>query len=298
MSIDTSPRHAGERGTALLRTVEVRGPGGIGVRRRLPGPRAPRPFVPPTPGLHRTLARIRVPGDARLALARPRGDARVYYVDGGETVAKALLARGPVPELVEPVRSLGRLLRAVHAVPAPAELAGERPPGLDRLGDWLSGRHRQAYPAYAEAVVRRRLGPAGWALVRDHYERLSAEQTGLVHGAAGLGAMIVGSAQGDVLLTGEDLAVGDWRMDVGWVIGELVELRWQLGGDGPSWQRLIQALLDGYGRDLGTDWPMIAVLRILLHVHDIASYVDWFQAGFDHYAGFVAFLVGLASDPS
>ncbi|MEU8661780.1 hypothetical protein [Actinoplanes philippinensis] len=298
MSVDTSPRHAGERGTALLRTTEVRGPGGIGVRRRLPGPRAPRTFVPVDPGLHRRLARIRVAGDARLAVPSSRGDARVYYVDGGESVAKALLAHGPAAELVEPVRSMGRLLRALHAVPAPAALAGERAPGLDRLGDWLSGHHRHAYPAYAQAVVRRRLGPAGWALVREHYERLAAVQSGLVHGAAGLGSMIGGSAQGDVLLTGEDLAVGDWRMDVGWVIGELVELRWQLGGDGPSWQRLIQALLDGYGRDLGPDWPMIAVLRILLHVHDIASYVDWFQAGFDHYAGFVAFLVGLAADSS
>ncbi|AVZ73524.1 hypothetical protein SLUN_16375 [Streptomyces lunaelactis] len=66
-----------------------------------------------------------------------------------------------------------------------------------------------------------------------------------------------------------------------------------MGGDKESWQALTSALFEGYGRELGQEWKSMAALRILLHVHDIAAYVDDFDRGFDHYCDFLRFLVDL-----
>jgi phosphopantothenoylcysteine decarboxylase/phosphopantothenate--cysteine ligase len=82
-------------------------------------------------------------------------------------------------------------------------------------------------------------------------------------------------------------------VDLGWVVGELVELKWQVGGDPGQWQRLTDALCDGYGRELGPDWHRMAALRVLLHVHDFAGYAggtgDWLES----YVGFLRFLIDL-----
>ncbi|HEX5540789.1 MAG TPA: hypothetical protein VFX60_04400 [Micromonospora sp.] len=283
-----------ESGTALLRTAVVHAPDGTPRLRRFPGPRAPREFVPVDPVLAERLAEVRTTEGARLALSETTGRVRVYPANGVESVARRLLVDGPVGEMVRPVRALGQLLRELHRIEPPAALVGEIPAGAARLDRWLAGRSADPHAAYAADVVRRRLGPERWAGIRDRFDRLLAEsEVVLAHGAPGLGSMIAGTAGADVLLTGEDLCVASWQFDLGWVVGELVELRWQVGGDPQGWQALLNALFEGYGRDLGDEWASLAALRILLHVHDIAAYADWYRAGFDHYASFLSFLLNL-----
>ncbi|MET9678860.1 hypothetical protein [Streptomyces coeruleorubidus] len=283
-----------EYGTDLLRTSVRAVPGGHEWT-RAPGPSAPEPFRPVTGPAGRA-AVVGGDGAAFLTVGRPVGEGRLYTVEGGESVANRLLSAGPSPRLREPLRGLGLALRRLHdgGPPPVAERLGP-PRGLVRLDTWLDGRAPVPPAAYVGAQLRTRLGPRRWSRAVD-WSRGITEDTDvtLVHGAPGLGSLVAGSGVGpDALLTGEDLAVAPWYFDLGWVLGELIELRWQLGGDQEDWQLLLEALFDGYGRDLGDEWSRAAALRILLHVHDIAAYVGWHTAGFDHYATFLTFLLDL-----
>ncbi|MCZ0973047.1 hypothetical protein O1L55_19955 [Streptomyces albulus] len=143
--------------------------------------------------------------------------------------------------------------------------------------------------------MRRSLGEARWAQVLAWHSRTVTDTvTTFAHGAAGLGALVIDRDSGGIdLLIGEDVCMTPWYVDLGWVVGELVELQWQVGGDKGAWQSLTDALFEGYGRDLGQRWKEIAALRILLHVHDIAAYLDDFDRGFDHYCDFLRFLIDL-----
>jgi phosphopantothenoylcysteine decarboxylase/phosphopantothenate--cysteine ligase len=95
------------------------------------------------------------------------------------------------------------------------------------------------------------------------------------------------------LLIGEDLCAAPWYHDLAWIAGELVELRWLNDGDPQEWQRLLDALFEGYGRDLGEDANRLIALRIALHLHDISAYVGLDAALLATYAGFLDFLVNL-----
>lgn len=83
------------------------------------------------------------------------------------------------------------------------------------------------------------------------------------------------------LLIGEDLAVGPAEFDVGWPVGELVELRERAArrGDASAAERhgaLIDAFLSGYPRRVaGAAVGRVAALRFLTHLHDFAAYVGW-----------------------
>jgi phosphopantothenoylcysteine decarboxylase/phosphopantothenate--cysteine ligase len=169
-------------------------------------------------------------------------------------------------------------------------------PGLLRLGDWLAGRARHPYPAVVREMLRRGLGEERWRRVTDWYRAILADpKVTLAHGAPGLGALVIGGEVGaSDLLTGEDLAAQPWYVDLGWVVGELAELKWQAGGDTAAWQALTDALFDGYGRDLGDTWHRMVVLRILLHSHDFAAYAGGLGDWVDRYAGFLIYLVDLS----
>ncbi|MCX4762881.1 hypothetical protein OG562_18245 [Streptomyces sp. NBC_01275] len=283
-----------EYGTGLLHTAVRALPDGHQWTRTV-GPLAPAAFQPVT-GLGDRLTAVGRDGAARLAVGRAEGRGRVYTVPGGESVANRLLSQGPLPQLREPMRGLGLALHRLHAEgpPPPTERLGP-PRGLVRLDTWLAGRAPVARAAYVGDQLRHRLGPERWSRVTAWCREVAEDaDVTLAHGAPGLGSLVAGGDGGPAaLLTGEDLAVAPWYFDLGWVLGELVELKWQLGGDQQGWQLLLEALFEGYGRDVGAQWNRLAALRILLHVHDIAAYVGWHTAGFDHYATFLTFLVDL-----
>ncbi len=282
-------------GTGLLRTSIYAATTGGYRWRRTPGPFAPAPFITLTDEVRGRLASIGEIGNGRLALGVAAGDARIYDVRGVQSAAHRLMRQGNHEELEKPLHDLGRLLRAVHEREVPADFAGRPARGLVRLGDWLAGRATSPRAAYAQSQLRQRLGEECWQRVLSWYQGVVAD-TGvtLAHGAAGLGSLAVDLESGTTdLLIGEDVCAAPWYLDVGWRIGELAELQWQVGGDRRGWQVLTDALFEGYGRDLGPEWNRFAALRILLHVHDIAAYFTEFQYEFDHYRDFLRYLIDL-----
>ncbi|UQA94428.1 flavoprotein [Streptomyces halobius] len=284
-----------EFGTGLLRTSVQELPTGGRRWRRVPGPLAPNPFQAAGGEVYRLLGAIGDFGKSRITLGDADGAVRLYDVRGEVTAARLLLRREPGAELAEPLHDMGRLLRAVHDLEPPAGPGTGPSRGLTRLGDWLAGRAADPRAACVQGQVRRSLGEARWAQVLAwHHRTVTDSGTTLAHGAAGLGSLVVDRDSGGVdLLIGEDVCMAPWYVDLGWVVGELVELQWQVGGDKGAWQSLTDALFEGYGRDLGPEWKEIAALRILLHVHDIAAYLDDFDHGFDHYCDFLRFLIDL-----
>lgn len=278
--------------TGLLRTTVLAAPSGGFEWRRAPGPLAPQPFEPANSTLHERVGQLSR-HDARLVLGVADGETRVYRVGGAQSVASQLLREGVLPELRVPLRDLGRALRAIHSAQPPVMGRSRHSRGLVRLDDWLSGRVPSATVAHAEILLRQRLGGEKWMMVRDWCGQVREDgEVALAHGAPGLGSLVVDLAtDGAELLVGEDLCLAPWYFDLGWVVGELVELRWCLGGDPATWQSLLEALFDGYGRDLGPDWNRMVVLRILLHVHDFTAYAGWNATEVKRYAGFLAFLL-------
>ncbi|MFD6887119.1 phosphotransferase family protein [Streptomyces sp. NPDC059957] len=296
-----------EFATGLLRTTITRRDGGGHRWTRSPGGLAPAPFSPVNGALDSTLAVLETPGGARLVPGRPGGGQheRTYDLGGGESVAGCLLRDGAHAGLEPAVRELGSLLAALHAVPSPVTgprlVAPSR--GGVRLERWLSGRAPQVWAAQAGAMLKDRLGPARWAMLRGWCVPAYADgadpcgETGplvVTHGAPGLGSLVVDPSSGRAeLLVGEDLCLGPWHADLGWALGEIVELSWQLGGDARQWQRLSDALQEGYGRRLGSTWPRHAAVRVALHLHDYIAYVGWHPAEFERFAAFLTFLIDL-----
>lgn len=287
------PEPVAESGTGLLRTiVGTDGDGGYEWFRS-PGPDAPEPFRSLGEVDRARLAAVGERGAARLVVGTVAGNGRVYQVRGRESVARRLLEHGAQDDLAGPLRAYGRLLRAVHDLPPSGALPPS--PGMLRLGEWLAGRALSLRAAVVQGTVRHGLGEARWSRVVAWYRRVTTDpEITLTHGAPGVGALVLGTEPGTVdLLVGEDVAAQPWYVDLGWVVGELAELRWQVGTQSPAWQRLTDAAFEGYGRDLGTDWNRMVVLRILLHIQDFAAYAggpgDWV----DRYVGFVKYLVDL-----
>lgn len=285
---------------------------------RVPGPAHDRPQTPPPTSvgvaLRRVDAAVTQAGagarrGSRLALgeraAAPEdGGGMVYRVPGAVSVAR-LLPSGDETGFrlsVEALADVGRTLRRLHDVPWEFGRAQSHH-GVRRLLDWLSQAPAEAdgeAPARLRALAHDRLGPRLWTRLTDWAEA-AQEPPGrggavLLHGAPSTG-WLVPSPAGDhsVLLTGEEVTGGDPALDLGWLLGELHELRSAaargLGaaGQGPpvDYPAAARALLAGYLRteedDSGSDSPpppgtaRAATLRIAVHMRDFASFVGWHE---------------------
>lgn len=337
-----------EYGTRYLRiTVRHHGDARFSWQ-RVPGPAHDRPQTPPPPAAGAALRRVdadladagsgagsdtgpgtgsgagsRAGRGARLALgewdAASEGGGVLYRAPGAFSVAR-LLPSGDDTAYRLSVRALadaGRTLRQLHDVPW--EFGVPRPhQGVRRLLAWLS-RAPAATEAEATArlgaLARDRLGPRLWTRLTDWAEATQEPPGGggavLLHGAPSTG-WLVPSPAGDhsVLLTGEEVTGGDPALDVGWVLGELHELRSAaargLGaaGQGPPVDHpaAARALLAGYLRteDGGTSLlkedaaaalppgtERAATLRLAIHMRDFASFVGWHE-DLRHYADLLA----------
>ncbi|WP_017581474.1 hypothetical protein [Nocardiopsis valliformis] len=220
---------------------------------------------------------------------------RVFPAPGPSSVAKQLLLKEEGASAAAGVlRSTGAALAQLHShlVPGPTVLPS--PQGPARLSRWLDGsaRHRASERLREEAVrflgaSRMRAARLWCAGLQDEEVRRSGV---LLHGAPGLGVLIPsvepganGSSAG--MLTGEELTTGPVESDLGWIAGELVEHREVATGDAQEEQRLIDALLTGYGPTADLDAvARFAVLRMFVHVHDFANYVGWHESVRTHLA--------------
>ncbi|MFC9127684.1 hypothetical protein ACFT4A_12625 [Streptomyces sp. NPDC057099] len=276
-------------GTGLL-TTEVRSvPGGYEWL-RAPGPAAPAPFRPATDDLRRLCEDIGEHEGVRLVVGTETEAGRRYPAGHHESVAHYLLIGGPsavpggAPALRRALRGTGALLAALHRAPVPATALEPGPArGLLRLWGWLTeGTGAAAFAAHdgVHDVLRdwcaRALGAGGDGRAGAGDDRDPLLPPVLSHGAPGLGSLVLDPRDGAaVLLTGEDLCLAPWPFDLGWITGELAEMRWAHGGDPTEWQRLLGALAEGYGRGPGdAQGRRWAALRIALHAHDTLAYSD------------------------
>lgn len=277
-------------GTRLLRTSIVPAAEGWTWTRR-PGAEAPRPFTASDEPALGAVTAARLPG---VVVGQPVGDLseRRYRVAGQRSVASLLLEAGPGGDLLRLIERLGSTLAAVHevALPETAVIAPSR--GLTRLGHWLQAVEQPPLmlSARQELLVRNERVATTAVDVLASLERQAELAPVLCHGAPGLGSAVPDAAGGALLLTGEDVHVGSRESDLMWVLGELLEFSFTRQDDARAWGRVIDAFLEGYGREPVVSLQLLAAARILLHLHDYTAYVGWSAPEFRRYGGMLRYL--------
>ncbi|MFE6128326.1 hypothetical protein ACFQ6Q_08660 [Streptomyces sp. NPDC056437] len=268
----TTAAPVAEYGTDLQLTRVLHDPGGGFLWWHLPGPLAARPLTAPLAPLVPHLGPET--GAALAAVAEPYGDGLLHRAAGSASLAAWL--RDPRPQArrlaAHSLVSAARTLRAVHRVrvPGPPRI----PPGLRRLGAWIAGDQLPDAAGRLRELARDVWGERRTARLASWADD-AARGTHLVHGWASVGALIPPLSRGRVaLLTGEDLAVGRPELDLGWMLGDLVELAWAMPYFGND--DLRRGFLDAYGP--GPDPVAVgrcAVLRVATHMQDFATYGGW-----------------------
>lgn len=266
--------------TGYLHTIVLDAGDGSYTWVRRAGPDRDRALGPPSAALREVIATV---GGTPVTLAMPELEAQhdgvAYRVGGSSSVAHLLLGVSTgVPATVTPVlRGAGAALAGLHGCALPAGESLPAPPGWRRLARWLrtaAGPRAVArlHTHLTPALGRRRVSTAeGWC---DPVEGRRV----LLHGGPGTGSLIVGGVPGTGhLLTGEDLSAGPAESDLGWMLGELVELR--EAGPSPArddYDAMIAAFLSGYGRAVDhSALGRYAALRLLVHLHDFAATWGW-----------------------
>ncbi|WP_327286333.1 hypothetical protein [Streptomyces sp. NBC_01205] len=289
--------------TGFQRTTIHRLGDGTFVWTRGAGPDRPTPLTAPSAQARSHLASLPRPDLLTLSLPTVADIGLRYAVPGSITAAKVLWSE-PSPasseRLAGAFRSVGKVLGLLHSHPAPPGSATGGPIGPARLAAWMdSGRGPRA-AARMHALLRDSVGATRWAAVRDWCHDLGrpGPDATLLHGAPSTGSLVLpadpaphstdeeghpaGGAPrpiGGAMLTGEELALGPSGFDLGWMLGELLELRMTAVHrlvPRPILSELPAALLAGYGVPVD---PVVtgraATLRMLTHAHDFAAYVGW-----------------------
>lgn len=287
---------------------------------RVPGPAHTRPQRLPSTAVGAALRRVDTAiGGARLALGEwavgpaAQGERRpgarpgvLYRVPGAVSVAR-LLPSGDDTAFQLSSRALsdvGRTLRRLHQ--EPWELP-RRPPhhGVRRLLAWVSEEEDTPETTRLRALARTRLGPSLWARLTDWVEAAHEPPGGrgavLLHGAPSTGWVVPSPTGGHpALLTGEEVTGGDPALDLGWLLGEVYELRaaaergFGAAGQGPpvDYRLAAHALLSGYTGSDGTaavppGTARAATLRLAVHMRDFAAFVGWHE-DLRHYCDLLA----------
>lgn len=277
-----------EFGTRLLQT-EVHGRGPSTKWHRRPGPEAPAPFTSDG-AIDRELA-ASLGDQVRLLVGTPAHSGRSYDLPGNQSVASLMLEASFTDRLPPVLYHLGKLLAEVHTTSWEHALPDDPPRGARRLRDWLRGTPCTLRAQTAACLVREHLGDEWWLTLQDWAAEPSNDPV-LLHGAPGLGSLVL--AEDDdhaVLLIGEDVSSGPATYDVGWVLGELAELAWQLRWPESIKRSALDSFLAGYGTidlESATRWM---ILRVLLHMHDYSAYTDGPVTVLSQYSHFVRHLL-------
>ncbi|MER8073365.1 hypothetical protein ABTZ59_34465 [Streptomyces sp. NPDC094034] len=195
------------------------------------------------------------------------------------------------------LENLGMLLRALHTAPPVAlEAAPDAPLTWLRLAAWMDS-PLPGPPTVLYARLRHAFGVGRWRLLTSWLENLCSGPLVLLHGNPSLGLLVPSeSDEVDGLLTGEELGRGSWQQDVGWVLGELHELRslsarLSLSADPTVWDGLAARFIRGYGLPPDLQAHRAATLKALLHLHDFCVFVTWDETEILRYTAAITRLV-------
>ena len=104
------------------------------------------------------------------------------------------------------------------------------------------------------------------------------------------------------VLIGEDLACGSPLFDLGWILGEIVELRANTGRTSRAadtvCRLMARALFDGYGASPGPAVRRVATLRSLAHIVDYTSFAGWHNRVVDDHLALLVHLIDGAAMPA
>lgn len=289
--------------TGLQRTTVHRGNSGVdywwwhrpGLRQSKPVALAPLAGFLPDPG--QASPGI---GAAVLSVGQPHLDGLLHWAPGPKSAATWLRDFRPAARILvaNAITSAGHTLHTLHGRwPAETGNGSTASPGLVRLHQWLAGTTRGTGPERLHAAATPRWGEYrlrllnGWA--KDAAD--AAGEPVLVHGWASLGALVPAQHPGPAaLLTGEDLGTGRPELDLGWMLGDLAELAWRmphLDLQDPTCAALARGFVTSYGSSFDrAAAARCAVLRIVTHMQDYASYQPWTDELLE-YIDFVAVLI-------
>lgn len=292
-STGTEERVVDRYGTGHVRTEILSRPDGRYTWIRSPGEARNQPFGGTPAPILGALAAFTTDRHSAVhcVLPRPQGPELHYTLPGYRSAAELLLSGEPSAGRAaeDLLYGLGVFLGALHATSPPAGAEAYTPLTSQRLASWIDTPQGSRATRLHDAL-RASLGPARWRSIQKWLDELrDAENRVLVHGGPSLGLLVqAAGADADALLIGEDAGLGPWQSDVGWVLGELSELRtWSArhrASSGASlWDRAETAFSHGYGRQPDLLAHRAAVLRGLLHLHDFCVFVTWDQAEVQQY---------------
>ena len=214
------------------------------------------------------------------------GEAWQHTVPGPASLALLLSAGMRAEPLERVAAALGTTLAAVHSrTPAPTF---PEPSGLSRLRAWslVGPRDDDTRDTRYTRDTRRALDTVAEALGADGLDTLLRDldtegaPAATLLGAPGSQTVHPDPAGGPAtVLVTDEVASGAPSWDLGWFVGELVERATTSTGDPETLARASRALLGAYARVAEPVDPhhvaAAAAARVLVHVHDYATYVGW-----------------------
>lgn len=217
----------------------------------------------------------------RWVWPRPSGRGLRFTVPGPSSAARWLsaadldLARQAAPAV------LASAVSVVEVGALTGVEARESPAPIRRLIAHL--RAEQPVPATRQwrAACVREVGASAWSRLVDTVDQTYADVTDLLtrHGGLSIGGIIPATVgEAPALLTGPDVGRAPQGHDLGWLLGELIEL-----GHGADLAR--RELLRSLAREVQrchrgpTDELLVPALsRILAHAEDYAAHVGWHES--------------------
>lgn len=237
-----------------------------------------RPQRPVPSSAHLAQVARAVGSACRTSAGQSRGAGWHHPVPGPASLAPLLTAGMREAPLLGLCGSVGTALAEVHAT-APQEPLDE-PSGLGRLRSWSAAGPRAA--GRALDVVAAELGADGLgALLADLDAAAASTPAATLLGAPGSQAVYPDPDGGPpTVLVTDEIACGPPAWDLGWFVGELVERSLGAPGAGDALEQAARHLLRAHAETAGAptapqDVADAAAARILVHVHDYASYVGW-----------------------
>ncbi|WP_226351936.1 hypothetical protein [Pseudonocardia sp. ICBG601] len=165
-------------------------------------------------------------------------------------------------------------MRDLHNYLAPENFHGSS--GLRRTSRWLAKERMST--SHFDNLVRSRWGSFRLARLQSWLEQTElATHSVLLHGFASLGVLLPPILTTTTeFLIGADIAAGRPEVDLGWLLGELAEVARTTCREIVDFDELSRLLLQGYGPGYNEiALGRIAVLRMVTHLHDYATYVEW-----------------------